>query len=129
MPKLAVTRIVSPPTFELLDFEAVSYTVNSNLGLGSVDMSENQQEFLSPETAADVRLASIWFKQLGESLEHRIARIMSVGVVDPFEMIQVSNHYPERKIVPRGRAELAVYPNVDGTAVGQPTLEAGEVSS
>ena len=60
----------------------------------------------------DVGLAGIRLENLGEALEHGVARMMSEGVVDLLEQIQVSHHHPDRKVMPSGgtQAKLRRFP-------------------
>jgi hypothetical protein len=60
-------------------------------------MGQHNQKFLSSQSGTDVGLACMRRQNSCEGLKHVVARIVSMGVVDLIEEIQVRHHYPKRK--------------------------------
>src|SRR5580700_1309316 len=82
-------------------------------------MRQNKKKLLSAYAAADVAPPGIGPKYFRESLQHSVACIMPVRVIDGLEMIQVCHDHEERKPIPGGPAQLPGCPVFNRSTVGQ----------
>ena len=80
--------------------------VNHALGVLLGCVGQNKKEFLPSDTATNVTLSRITFQNFRKCLQNGIACIVSVGVVDSLEVVQVSQGDPEGEPVPSRAAQL-----------------------
>ena len=78
------------------------------------------QEFLATEPADDVGLADGFQQDLAEFAQHGVARLVAIGVVDPFEVIHVENGDRHRLAAAGGTAGLACQRVLEEAAVVKP---------
>src|ERR1700674_1298270 len=64
-------------------------------------------------------MSGIEFQYFTESFQNFITRIMPVGVVDGFKLIQISLHDAKMEVVPDRATQLPGAPLLDGAAVGE----------
>src|SRR5579864_2355447 len=67
---------------------------------------QHKEKFFPSNTTANITASRFGFQNLRKRLEHGVACIMSVGIIDSFEMVQVGEHDPEGKAVPGRPAQL-----------------------
>ena len=65
----------------------------------------HDDEFLAAEPADEIGAAHDAAHALGEMLQHLVAGVMAVGVVDRFEMVDVEHHQRQRAALMRGLVE------------------------
>ena len=80
---------------------------------------KDQHQLFATVAAEPAPLVKQIHAQLAHPLEHHIPRLMTVGIVDPFEIIEIEHHQPER----RATVELLLQALVEEAAV----VEAGEL--
>src|SRR5258708_3416159 len=70
------------------------------------NVGDNQNELIPAQPPADVRRARVFLENRRKSLEHFIARQVTVLVVHHLELIQIRQHHPQRKPVPDSPSQL-----------------------
>ena len=83
---------------------------------------EQQHELLAAIPAGAVDLANLGAQNTRELLEHRVARLVAIGVVHTLEAIEIAHHAGERLVQPLGVLEHLVDPLLEMP----PVIEAGE---
>ena len=66
-------------------------------GLGGVDAGHHDDEFLAAQPTEQIAAADDAAQPIGEALEHEIADVVAIGVVDALEMVDVENHQRQRR--------------------------------
>ena len=56
---------------------------------GAVHIGHDHHKFVAAQSEYEIRGAEAVFQHLGHPLEHQIAHVMAVGVVDTLELIHV----------------------------------------
>ena len=82
-------------------------------------VGDDLQKFFSSQAATNVGLAGVRLENSGEALEHDVSGIMSMGIVDALEAVQIGHGYPNGKTVARRSTQFVRVPGVDRTPVRQ----------
>ena len=88
-----------------------------------VGFGQQHGEFLAPQAAEDVHVAEGGVAQVGDGLEHDVAHLVAVAVVDLLEVVDVEHEHREGAAVAVGAAELLLGALHEMAAV----IHAGEV--
>jgi hypothetical protein len=73
-------------------------------------MRQHKKKFFASNTAANITASRFGFQNLRKRLEDGVARVVSMGIIDSLEMVQVSQRDPEGKAVPGRPAQLPCRP-------------------
>ena len=79
--------------------------LGESFGLSGVGLGAQGHQLLAAVTSQDVRYANR-AQPLGNGLEHLIADDMSVGIVDPLEVIDVEHDHRDRSGMTFGTVKL-----------------------
>ena len=71
---------------------------------------KQQHEFLPAIPPGAVDLPDRAAQDAGELLEHRVARLVSVRVIDALEAVEITHHAGERLVQPAGMLEHLAQP-------------------
>src|SRR5579864_5222025 len=111
---------------KLFRFELFADALDSQHGALFIRVRENNQELFSANASANVTEPGVGLDNSRESLEDGITGFVTEGVVDRFEVIEVSHDDPKIKTVPVRSTDLTHGPIFNGAAVRQAGERIGE---
>src|SRR6266436_4021942 len=68
---------------------------DSRFDIALADMRQYQQKFIAAHSPADIRCPRIFFEDRGKFLQHLIASIVAIAIVDILEGVQVRVNHPQ----------------------------------
>jgi len=81
---------------------------------------QGHDELIASKSSQDVRLTQVGFQFLSHLLEHEIPHVVSKGVVDPLEPIDIDHETAQRPAIPPGPFALPLPPLKEKTTVVEP---------
>ena len=90
--------------FRCLKFRADTIDHTHGVLLGR--MRQHKKKFFASDTAANIAASRFFFQNLRKRLEDGVTRVVSMGIIDSLEMVQVGQRDPKGKAVPGRTAQL-----------------------
>ena len=89
-------------------FDGVAQPLRHRIGKGDIGVGHHHHEFLAAIAAGQIDAAHIGGDAAGEFLQHLVADVMAMGVVDRLEIIDVHDHESQRLAVLLGVGDQIV---------------------